>query len=388
MGFGELVDRCAAELHEATAHPGAPLEKLVETLGVGRDTSRAPLVQVLFNVLNFAPPRLALTGLTGEVVPVPKPGSPFDVTVYVVQRDGRCGVDVVYNPDLFDADRIDALLADLADLVGALAADPHTPADTVAVALPRPTVRVAALGAMTVAATAPAPVAPVPTGPDELTETEELIAGIWREVAGTRPGRGRRQLLRHRRALAGPGRGARPAHRRDRPVDHHARPVPAPHRPGARRQPRRGRRPTRAGPRRAARRRPARPDPPYPTASPTAPTVTPLSSPPPPGGTARQRTTPMQNEIDTAPPIDDGIEPIAIVGLAARLPGAADVGEFWRNLVDGVESVTELSRDEQLARGATADELDDPGWVSRAPLIDGYDTFDAGLFGMTAARRR
>ncbi|MEV4846651.1 amino acid adenylation domain-containing protein [Micromonospora matsumotoense] len=182
VGFGELVDRCAAELHEATAHPGAPLEKLVETLGVGRDTSRAPLVQVLFNVLNFAPPRLALTGLTGEVVPVPKPGSPFDVTVYVVQRDGRCGVDVVYNPDLFDADRIDALLADLADLVGALAVDPHTPADTVAVALPRPTVRVAALGAMTVAATAPAPVAPVPTGPDELTETEELIAGIWREV--------------------------------------------------------------------------------------------------------------------------------------------------------------------------------------------------------------
>ncbi|WP_432906768.1 SDR family NAD(P)-dependent oxidoreductase [Micromonospora matsumotoense] len=92
----------------------------------------------------------------------------------------------------------------------------------------------------------------------------------------------------------------------------------------------------------------------------------------------------MQNEIDTAPPIDDGIEPIAIVGLAARLPGAADVGEFWRNLVDGVESVTELSRDEQLARGATVDEVDDPGWVSRAPLIDGYDTFDAGLFGMTS----
>ncbi|MEV4726558.1 type I polyketide synthase, partial [Micromonospora humida] len=92
----------------------------------------------------------------------------------------------------------------------------------------------------------------------------------------------------------------------------------------------------------------------------------------------------MQNEIDTAPPSDDGIEPIAIVGLAARLPGAADVGEFWRNLVDGVESVTELSRDEQLARGATADEVDDPGWVSRAPLIDGYDTFDAGLFGMTS----
>ncbi|MEV4492924.1 SDR family NAD(P)-dependent oxidoreductase [Micromonospora coxensis] len=92
----------------------------------------------------------------------------------------------------------------------------------------------------------------------------------------------------------------------------------------------------------------------------------------------------MSNPTETDLSADDGIEPIAIVGLAARLPGAADVNEFWRNLVDGVESVTELTREEQLARGATADEVDDPGWVNRAPLVDGYDEFDAGLFGMTA----
>ncbi|WP_319459351.1 amino acid adenylation domain-containing protein [Micromonospora sp. RTP1Z1] len=182
VSFAELVDRCAAELHDATAHPGAPLERIVEALGVGRDTSRAPLVQVLFNVLNFAPPRLALTGLTGAPVPVPKPGSPFDITVYVVERDGRFGVDVVHNPDLFDADRVDTLLTDLAALVGALAADPDNPADTVAVELPRPTVRVAALGAMTVAAAEAPRGTAVPAGPYALTETEELIAGIWREV--------------------------------------------------------------------------------------------------------------------------------------------------------------------------------------------------------------
>nr|WP_239543353.1 amino acid adenylation domain-containing protein [Micromonospora terminaliae] len=181
--FAELVDRCAAELHAVTEHPGAPLERIVEALGVGRDTSRAPLVQVLFNVLNFVPPRLALTGLTVEPAPVPKPGSPFDITVYVVERDGRAGVEVVHNPDLFDAARIEALLADLADLVGALAADPDAPTDRVAPELPRPAVRVAALGAMTVAAAEPAR-APLPTGPDALTATEELIAGIWRDVLG------------------------------------------------------------------------------------------------------------------------------------------------------------------------------------------------------------
>ncbi|MGC4896677.1 amino acid adenylation domain-containing protein [Micromonospora sp. DT31] len=182
-GFAEQVDRCAAELHAVTAHPGAPLERVVEALGVGRDTSRAPLVQVLFNVLNFAPPRLALTGLTAEPVPVPKPGSPFDLTVYVAQRDGRTGVEVVYNPDLFEGDRIEALLADLAALVGALAAEPDTPTDEVATELPRPAVRVAAQGAMTVA-TAEVARAPLPTGPDALTATEELIAGIWRDVLG------------------------------------------------------------------------------------------------------------------------------------------------------------------------------------------------------------
>ncbi|MEH0844045.1 SDR family NAD(P)-dependent oxidoreductase [Micromonospora sp. CPCC 205711] len=92
----------------------------------------------------------------------------------------------------------------------------------------------------------------------------------------------------------------------------------------------------------------------------------------------------MDNAFAPDLPADDGIEPIAIVGLAARLPGAADVHEFWRNLVDGVESVTELTREEQIARGVPVEEVDDPGWVSRSPLIDGYDEFDAGLFGMTA----
>ena len=46
----------------------------------------------------------------------------------------------------------------------------------------------------------------------------------------------------------------------------------------------------------------------------------------------------------------DGVEPIAIVGVAARVPGADDVGQFWRNLVDGVESITFFDPDEQRAR--------------------------------------
>ncbi|MFJ2031593.1 SDR family NAD(P)-dependent oxidoreductase [Streptosporangium sp. NPDC087985] len=80
---------------------------------------------------------------------------------------------------------------------------------------------------------------------------------------------------------------------------------------------------------------------------------------------------------------DEGVEPIAIVGMAARVPGAADIGEFWRNLVDGVESISTFTRDEQVARGASEEDVDDPSWVSRAPYVEGYDQFDAGLFGLT-----
>jgi amino acid adenylation domain-containing protein len=178
--FADAVRDGADELREATAHPGAPLEKIVDALGVGRDTARSPLLQVLFNVLNFTEPVLTLAGLRAEPIEVPKPGSPFDITVYVAERDGRFAFDTVYNPDLFDAERIEALLADLAELVGALAGAPDAPAAETARHLPRPRVREAAAGAMTVAA-AQGPVY-VPVAGDEITATEALIVGIWREV--------------------------------------------------------------------------------------------------------------------------------------------------------------------------------------------------------------
>ena len=37
---------------------------------------------------------------------------------------------------------------------------------------------------------------------------------------------------------------------------------------------------------------------------------------------------------------------VAIVGIACRFPGAADHSAFWRNLCDGVESISALSDQE------------------------------------------
>ncbi len=47
----------------------------------------------------------------------------------------------------------------------------------------------------------------------------------------------------------------------------------------------------------------------------------------------------------------DVADGIAIVGLAGRFPGAANVAQFWRNLCDGVESVSFFTDDELEASG-------------------------------------
>lgn len=81
---------------------------------------------------------------------------------------------------------------------------------------------------------------------------------------------------------------------------------------------------------------------------------------------------------------DDG-DAIAIVGLACRFPGASDAREFWRNLRDGVESITFFTDAELREAGVPPERLDDPAYVRAAPTIDGLELFDAAFFGMSPA---
>ncbi|MDH2425407.1 type I polyketide synthase [Sphaerisporangium sp. TRM90804] len=77
------------------------------------------------------------------------------------------------------------------------------------------------------------------------------------------------------------------------------------------------------------------------------------------------------------------VEPIAVVGLSCRLPGAPDVPAFWRNLVDGVESVRFYTKEEQAALGVPGYLLDDPTFVRAASIAADYGALDAPFFGMS-----
>ncbi|WP_343898517.1 beta-ketoacyl synthase N-terminal-like domain-containing protein, partial [Micromonospora gifhornensis] len=65
-------------------------------------------------------------------------------------------------------------------------------------------------------------------------------------------------------------------------------------------------------------------------------------------------------------------EPVAVVGLACRLPGAADPEAFWALLRDGREAITD----------PPASRRDPDGRARRGGFLDAVDLFDAEFFGV------
>ena len=91
-------------------------------------------------------------------------------------------------------------------------------------------------------------------------------------------------------------------------------------------------------------------------------------------------------DVDTAKAfirtIEEGgssTEPIAVVGVAGRLPGADDKDTFWANLVAGRESIGDFPEErlDDLRRVA------DPGRQTKGGYLDRVDEFDPEYFGIT-----
>nr|WP_070960547.1 type I polyketide synthase [Hyphomonas sp. Mor2] len=76
-----------------------------------------------------------------------------------------------------------------------------------------------------------------------------------------------------------------------------------------------------------------------------------------------------------------GSTDIAIIGMAARFPGAPDVETFWTNVRDGVESILPLDDEALRAAGVSEADLNHPDYVKVCPLLTDVDKFDASFFG-------
>ncbi|MDO9526791.1 MAG: SDR family NAD(P)-dependent oxidoreductase [Gemmobacter sp.] len=74
---------------------------------------------------------------------------------------------------------------------------------------------------------------------------------------------------------------------------------------------------------------------------------------------------------------------IAIVGMAAHLPGAASVEQYWENLRDGICSIRHLTDEDLLANGETPARMRHRNYVPAAATLDRFDHFDADFFGLS-----
>jgi acyl transferase domain-containing protein len=78
-----------------------------------------------------------------------------------------------------------------------------------------------------------------------------------------------------------------------------------------------------------------------------------------------------------------GIGGIAVVGMAGRFPGAPTLRELWRNLADGVESISFFKPEELAAQGIDPALVADRRYGPARGVLAGAERFDAAFFGLT-----
>jgi amino acid adenylation domain-containing protein len=78
---------------------------------------------------------------------------------------------------------------------------------------------------------------------------------------------------------------------------------------------------------------------------------------------------------------DPILDSIAIVGMSGRFPGAPTTAQFWQNLKDGIESISQFSVEELEVRDAQTQARQD-GYVRARAILPDVDLFDAEFFGI------
>ncbi|MCY1022330.1 non-ribosomal peptide synthetase [Pyxidicoccus sp. MSG2] len=121
--FREWLRRVRETSLGAFAHQDVPFEKLVDAVQPVRDLSRSPLFQVMF-VLQDAPPRVTLPGLSLGLLDIDPGVATFDLTLYMRETARGWMGFWEYNSDLFDEATVAGMAAHHARLLEAACAEP------------------------------------------------------------------------------------------------------------------------------------------------------------------------------------------------------------------------------------------------------------------------
>ncbi|HTP31885.1 MAG TPA: amino acid adenylation domain-containing protein [Candidatus Acidoferrales bacterium] len=123
----DLLRSVKADLLDVYEHQNYTYGSLVRKLGLPRDPSRLPLIEVQFNLERIGA-GMQFEGLAVEVEANPKSFVNFDLFLNIVESDNGLVLDCDYNSDLYDEDTIARWLGHYETLLAAMAADASLPA--------------------------------------------------------------------------------------------------------------------------------------------------------------------------------------------------------------------------------------------------------------------
>ncbi len=125
--FEAVLARVRESALAAYTHQELPFERLVDELGVPRDLSRPPLVQVAFTLQQAAPALLAAAGVALRPLAVEVPLAKLDLTLSLAALPGGYAGAVEICADLFDRATGHRYASQFLTLLAAAAADPARP---------------------------------------------------------------------------------------------------------------------------------------------------------------------------------------------------------------------------------------------------------------------
>jgi amino acid adenylation domain-containing protein len=125
--FRELLRRTREVCLRSYPQQGIPFERVVEELQPERDLSRNPLFQVAFVLQNMPMPQVSLGEAHVDMLEVDTDSTPFDLVLSISELQDGCEGHLVFNRDLFEAERVQQLARHYQQVLAAVVADADVP---------------------------------------------------------------------------------------------------------------------------------------------------------------------------------------------------------------------------------------------------------------------
>ncbi|MBR0728819.1 non-ribosomal peptide synthetase [Bradyrhizobium japonicum] len=124
-GFGEMLRRVRQVTLDAYRNQDLPIEEVLRALQIARRSDGNPLFRIMFILQNASVEAARFPGLSARRLEVDPKVARFDITLELVEADGRFTGFFEYATDLFDAATIEAMATQFKTLLKAVIANPE-----------------------------------------------------------------------------------------------------------------------------------------------------------------------------------------------------------------------------------------------------------------------